>query len=579
MSQLRRDDLLPQLRQEIDRLLLQRVRLGLALVFGGILLFAVVDWEAGRQLAWLYTVKTVGLAMIMVAYAVSRRSNIASRANMLAWLTVATTCAATALSGSIVGESTGTTILCVSATLISAMLFPWGPRPQLAAVAAAATAIGVNFYWVHGGMLPPEIYGGTAATLAALGMSVGLTYELQRHRVGLMRENLERQRAEHQVMTLNEDLERRVRERTADLEALASTLSNLIESSGDAIWSIDRAHRLVTINSLARQQFHKTYGTELTPGISFSEHLPEESRIYWRNLYDRALGGERFTIEQSSILDNTLRHFLTTLNPLTVSNKTLGVTIFAKDITDLKQAEAASRQHQADLAHVLRLGTMGEIVAGLAHEINQPLGAITNYAGGCQRRMQSGTLHLADVGEVIDRISEEALRAGEILRRVRRLIRKEPMRCEAIDVNAVVSDAARVMRSEAHLRGTTIRLALAPELPTVNGDGIQIEQVMVNLLLNAVEALESVPSSERDLAVRTSLVDGAAIEVSVRDTGGGLAAPISEMVFAPFVTTKANGLGMGLAISRSIIDAHNGRLWVQPNPDRGSTFHFTLPLA
>jgi len=133
--------------------------------------------------------------------------------------------------------------------------------------------------------------------------------------------------------------------------------------------------------------------------------------------------------------------------------------------------------------------------------------------------------------------------------------------------------------SEAHLGGTTIRLALEPELPTVNGDGIQIEQVMVNLLLNAVEALESVPSTERDLTVRTSLVDGAAIEVSVRDTGVGLAAPMSEMVFAPFVTTKANGLGMGLAISRSIIDAHNGRLWVRPNPDRGSTFHFTLPLA
>jgi PAS domain S-box-containing protein len=724
MPQSLTDDIGEQLRGEINRLFVRRTRLGLALLFATILLFAPVDLRAGsHQLALLYAVKAIDLSMVMIAYAALGRPSIARHATVLAWLLVATTCAAIALFGILIEESTGVMIMCVSAALISATLFPWGAGPQLAAAAAAATAIGVNFYWVHGGLPPPTTYPAAASALGALAMSVGLSHEMRGYRLGLVRENVERRRAEAQVTTLNENLERRVRERTAELEAATrkledevaerrhtsealrvsqkqlqdivdnstaviylkdiegryllvnswwetlfhvsraavfgrtdydlfpaeaaaafqandrevlstnqplhveevaphddgphsyisvkfplrdaagvaygvcgistditdrkqmeaevrrseSTLSAVIESSGDAIWSIDRDYRLATINSMGRQLFRESYGAEVTLGLAFGQPVPESVQAYWRGLYDRALAGERITVDQA-IGGGGVRHFLISLNPVIDAGAVTGLTVFAKDITDLKRAEQRVRQHQAELAHVLRLDTMGELVAGLAHEINQPLGAITNYARGCQRRIQSGTVTFADLGEAVDQIAGEAIRAGEILRRLRRLMRKDSTYHEAIDVNRVVHDAVRVMRSEANLRGTMIRLVTAPHLPPVHGDSIQIEQVVVNLLLNAVEALEPVPSGERDLIVQTSLVDGVAIEVSVHDTGVGLVPALDDKLFDAFFTTKPNGLGMGLAISRSIIEAHHGRLWVTRNPDRGSTFHFILPV-
>jgi PAS domain S-box-containing protein len=719
------DDIAEQLHSEFDRLLVQRTRTGLALVFAGILLFAAVDLLAGSHpLASLYAIKVIGLAAVGIAYAAAGWPACTRHATVLAWLLVTATCAAVALSGILSGETAGSRILCISAALFSATLFPWSAGPQLAAAASAGTAIAASLYWAHGG-LPPAAYPGIAATLTALAISVVVSHELQQHRLALVRENIERRRAEEQVTTLNETLERRVRERTAELEAATrkledegaerlraaealrasqkqlqdivdnstaviylkdiqgryllvnsryetlfhvsraavvgktdydffpaeaaaafqandrqvldanqplhfeeivphddglrnyisvkfplhdtagviygicgistditprkqmeaelrrseSTLSAVIESSSDSIWSIDRTYRLVTANLMARQLMRESFGRELTLGVSFGQPVPDQVNLYWRGLYDRALAGERVTVEQESTVNGTPRHFLISLNPVAERNTVTGLTVFAKDITALKQAEERARQHQAELAHVLRLSTMGEIVAGLAHEINQPLAAISNYARGCQRRIQSGDVTFADLGQAANEIAGEALRAGEILRRLRGLLRKDSPRHEAFDVNPVVSEAVRVMGSEANLRGTTIRLATTPQLPQVKGDIIQIEQVMVNLLLNAIEALESVPSDERDLTVRTALLDGVAIEVSVHDTGVGLAPEIGDKVFDPFFTTKLDGLGMGLAISRSIIEAHNGRLWVTCNPDRGSTFHFTLPLA
>jgi PAS domain S-box-containing protein len=574
------DDMGQQLRAEINRQLVQRVRLGLTIVVGGILLFAAMDLRfASVSLARLYSLKVVGLALVAIAYAALRRPNIAAHAAIVGWVVLATAFAMNAISGIATGESAGIAILCVSATLITATLFPWGTYPQLATVAAATAALGGNVYWVHGSLDPALTYGGAAA-LVALALSVGLAYELQRHRVSLMRENLERKRAEKQLMALNETLERRVLERTAELRRSESALASLFESSDDAIWSIDRTYRIVALNSTVGRNFHQLFGADLEIGSSVDDHVPVEIREYWRRLYDRALAGERFVVEDAFTLNGALRHYLISLNPITDAGTVMGATVFTKDITDLKLAAEQARQHQVELTHAQRLSTVGEMAASLAHEINQPLGAIANYAQGCRRRIQqSDTVNLAELAQAIDQIAEEALRAGEVLRRLRRLVRKESAPHEVLDVNEAVLGAVRIMQSAAQLRGDVIRLAMAPELPRVNGDSIQIEQVVLNLLLNATEALELVPNEERDLTVQTSLVEGTAIEVAVRDTGMGLAPAIADKVFDPFFTTKPNGLGMGLAVSRSIIEAHGGRLWVTRNADRGSTFRFTLPLT
>jgi signal transduction histidine kinase len=242
---------------------------------------------------------------------------------------------------------------------------------------------------------------------------------------------------------------------------------------------------------------------------------------------------------------------------------------------ELKRAEQAALQHQADLAHVLRLGTIGEMTAGLAHEINQPLGAIANYAQGCARRLRAGTVSPDALLSIVDAIGAEALRGGEIIRRLRDLIRKDSGRQVDADLNRLVRESIRLIAPEVRARKVALHLELSPSLPAVSCNDIQIEQVMLNLLLNGVEATEVAANGRRLVPVRTALTgDGA--EVTVTDSGVGLPAPPAD-VFAPFYTTKPTGLGMGLSISRSIIEAHGGRLWGSGNAGHGATFRFTLP--
>jgi len=239
-------------------------------------------------------------------------------------------------------------------------------------------------------------------------------------------------------------------------------------------------------------------------------------------------------------------------------------------------AEEQARRHQADLAHVLRVQTMGEMAAGLAHEINQPLGAIANYAQGCRRRIASGSLTEAELMEMLNSIAAEALRAGQTIRHLRSLVRKQESQREATDVNRIVHDALELTEPDTRASGVTVRLALADDLPPVLVDRVQIEQVVLNLLRNAVEAMHDC-RGDALLIVETRTDGAGSVEVAVRDTGVGLPADGGALLFEPFITDKATGLGMGLAISRSIVELHGGRIWAEPNGARGTAFRFTLP--
>ncbi len=359
----------------------------------------------------------------------------------------------------------------------------------------------------------------------------------------------------------------------AEVRRSEAALSAVIENTSDAVWSVDRDFRVTFINGAARTRFAQFIGV---PFSNRSDIVPEAVRAEFMLPYARALAGEHVQLERSDGGGpDGSQHTLISLHPIVERDEVIGLTAFSKDITSLKRAEAAARQHQAELAHVLRLSTMGEMASGLAHEINQPLGAIANYAKGCVHRLRTGTLDGAGVLPIVEEIAAEALRAGEIIRRLRDLIRKDNSRQAPADLNRLVRESVRLIEPEARARGVNLRMELSPTLPEVSCNDIQIEQVLLNLLLNGVDAVEAADNGQRTLAVQTALA-GDAVQVAVSDSGVGIPAPPAD-VFAPFYSTKASGLGMGLSISRSIIEAHGGRLWGARNEDCGSTFRFTLP--
>jgi two-component system sensor kinase FixL len=254
-----------------------------------------------------------------------------------------------------------------------------------------------------------------------------------------------------------------------------------------------------------------------------------------------------------------------------------GVVVNARDVTERKRIEAEARQRQEQLSYLARLSTMGEMAAGLAHELNQPLAAITNYAKGCARRIAGGAGQPAEIVAALDKIAAQAMRAGDIIRRLRSLLRKGEVRRELVDVNELVREVAHFLNAEVRGHAVRLELDLAPELPQICVDTIQVEQVLVNLVRNGLEALSGVEGQEREMLLQTS---GTAdtLEVAVSDNGAGLSAEIAEKMFDPLFSTKSGSLGMGLSISRSIVDAHGGRLWATANPAGGTTFRFTLPL-
>jgi signal transduction histidine kinase len=242
------------------------------------------------------------------------------------------------------------------------------------------------------------------------------------------------------------------------------------------------------------------------------------------------------------------------------------------------EAEVRARQHQAELAQAARLSTLGGMAAGLAHEINQPLAAIVSYARGCARRIQVGEAQSEALLEVVDEISAQALRAGEVLRRIRAFVKHTELPRSRVDLNALVREALYFAAMEASDLGIVLLLDLSPDPLDVQADAIQIEQVMLNLVRNGFEAMTHT-TGERQLRINTRIADDGTAEFAVHDTGEGVEATIAGRLFDPFFTTRRDGLGLGLAVSRSIVEAHGGRLWTTPNTPRGSTFRFTLPAV
>ena len=255
------------------------------------------------------------------------------------------------------------------------------------------------------------------------------------------------------------------------------------------------------------------------------------------------------------------------------------VMFLATAIEERRAAAHEMERHRADLAHVTRLSTMGELATSLAHELNQPLTAILSNVQAAQRFLAASPANLTEVREILTDVVQDNNRASEVIQRLRALVRKAPTTFVALDIGDLLRDVVRIVHSDAMLRHNRVSLDVDAGLPLVRGDGIQIQQVALNLILNAFEATKDCPPTRRQVVVRVERDGARMLRVAVRDAGVGLGGGPVERLFQPFYTTKTTGLGMGLSISRSIIEIHGGQLRAENNPDQGATLSFTLPTA
>jgi PAS domain S-box-containing protein len=257
---------------------------------------------------------------------------------------------------------------------------------------------------------------------------------------------------------------------------------------------------------------------------------------------------------------------------------------FVLDLSERKRAEAQARESerryrevQMELAHANRVATMGQLTASIAHEVKQPIGAAAANAAAALRWLGAQPANLHEVRQALDRIVNDSMRAGDIIGRIRDFIEKAPSRKDSVDINEAVLEVIELTRGEALKHGVSVQAVLGEGLPLIRGDRVQLQQVMLNLIVNAIEATSATSEAPRDVLISTAADSAKGVSIAVSDFGPGLPAEGIKRVFDPFYTTKVGGLGMGLSICRSIVDAHGGRISAKPNVPRGAVFQFTVP--
>jgi C4-dicarboxylate-specific signal transduction histidine kinase len=250
----------------------------------------------------------------------------------------------------------------------------------------------------------------------------------------------------------------------------------------------------------------------------------------------------------------------------------------ATDISERRRTEALFRQQQEKIQMTARLVTVGEMATTLAHELNQPLAAITNYSMGCVHRLRSGNFDLAELLEAMEKGARQAERASKVLQRVRSFVSRRAPNLVACDINEIITGVASMISMEARPKGASVTLDLSAAIPYVHADPVLMEQVILNFARNAIEAMEDTPAGERQVSIRSWSYPDAAdmVEIEIADRGRGIDPQLEGNLFTPFFSTKPHGTGLGLHICRSIVEAHGGHVWVTRNPQRGVTFHFSL---
>jgi signal transduction histidine kinase len=337
-------------------------------------------------------------------------------------------------------------------------------------------------------------------------------------------------------------------------------------STGEVLWS-EETFRIF--------QYDRT--TKPTLQLILRRVHPVDAVHVKQTIESASIHGKDFEHEYRLVMpDNSVKYVHVVAHAATDKSGRVEYVGAVMDVTERKHSEEALREAQANLARASRVTTMGELTASLAHEIKQPIAAAVTNAGTCLRWLGRDQPDLPEAREAASRIIKDATRAADIISRVGLLFKKgSPVR-ESVDLNPVIGEIVFLLRGEAIRHNISVRTDLVADLPQVSGDPVQLQQVLMNLMINGIDAMKEV-NGARDLLIQSQRADNEQLLVAVSDTGVGLPPQQADQIFNAFFTTKPHGTGMGLRISRSIIEAHGGRLWAADRSPRGATFCFTLP--
>ncbi len=366
--------------------------------------------------------------------------------------------------------------------------------------------------------------------------------------------------------------------RNQDLLSREAHLRSILDTVPDAMIVIDERGLMQSFSSAAERLFGYSAAEALGKNVSILMPNPHRDNhdAYLQRYYRT---GERRIIGIGRVVVGMRKDGSTFPMELAVgemqSNNRRFFTGFIRDLTERQQTEARLQELQSELVHISRLTAMGEMASTLAHELNQPLSAIANYLKGSRRLLESSTDEQAGpVRDAMDKAAEQALRAGQIIRRLRDFVARGESERRVESLSKLIEEASALALVGVKEHGINVRFQLDPELDLVLADKVQIQQVLLNLMRNAIEAMANLP--RRDLVIATAAGEGDNIVVSVSDSGSGIAEDVAAQLFQPFITTKRHGMGVGLSISRTIIEAHGGQIWVEQTPGGGATFRFTL---
>ena len=408
-----------------------------------------------------------------------------------------------------------------------------------------------------------------------------------------------RRRAERLLNQARSDLELKVEERTADLrqanqqlreenneryrveKALRRSEAYLAEAqrlshTGSFGWSIGTGE--IVWSDETFRIFKDDRSTTPTVELVFQRTHPEDRAFVKQTIERASHDGKELDFEHRLLMpDGFVKHVHVVGHAQRDKSGELEFVGAVMDMTATKEGEEALFKAQGDLAHVSRVTTIGELVASIAHEVNQPLGAIVTNGSACVRLLSRDVPDLDKAREVVGRMIKDGMRASEVIKRIRDLLHKAPSEKTPLNINETVQDVIELIHSD--LRGSKVELltALAADLPPVVGDRIQLQQVILNLILNARDAMSEVYTHPRELLITSRKNKSGELIVAVQDSGKGLDPKDDERIFDPFFTTKAEGMGLGLSISRRIIEDHGGRMWATPNVPQGAVVQFTLP--
>jgi PAS domain S-box-containing protein len=417
-----------------------------------------------------------------------------------------------------------------------------------------------------------------AANQAAIGLQEARRLHVQQ-RAGQELEKGVMQRTA-QLSALNAELREEMEERhraQADFVKLAS----LVQHSDDFIGLANLEGQVLFVNAAGRELVGLSRDDDVADmHVGEFVHDDERPRVA-AEIWPAALANQRWDGE------TCFRHF-TTGEPIPMhqhvfliddpKGKAAVVATISRDVRQQKRSEQALAKGREAIAHVARVTTMGELTASIAHEVNQPLAAIVNNANACVHWLAAKPANMFEARTAAQRIIRDANRASDVITHIRAFLTRGKPLMASLRLDELVADVAVLVDGEARDKGVAIELQIAPRLPGILGDPIQLQQVLLNLIINGMEAMAEVRGRERAIAIAVEPLDEREVRLSVRDTGPGLDPAQAERAFEMFYTTKAHGMGMGLAICRSIVEAHGGRLWTASNDGMGQAFHFTLPV-